>query len=107
MDIDVDSTDYVSVDNLIDDLAEGDDVELPDDLDIDVGLDDFEELADSRGTVDVDQESGGFANQLDLARTYIDMDDEENARLIINEVLEGGNDEAKAQANALLAELDK
>jgi FimV-like protein len=35
------------------------------------------------------------------------MDDEENARLIINEVLEGGNDEAKAQANALLAELDK
>ncbi len=96
--------DFVSVDNLIDDLDDGEEVEVPDDLGIDVGLGEFDELSELRGSVDVDLTEGGMATQLDLARTYFEMDDEENAQLLLNEILEAGNDEAKAQAEALLKE---
>lgn len=43
-----------------------------------------------------------IATKLDLARAYIDMEDGEGARDILNEVLEEGNDEQKSDARKLL-----
>lgn len=43
--------------------------------------------------------------KLDLARAYIDMDDNEGAQEILKEVLEEGNDNQKQEANKLLAGL--
>ncbi|MCP5334218.1 MAG: hypothetical protein H7A08_00825 [Oceanospirillaceae bacterium] len=43
--------------------------------------------------------------KLDLARAYIDMDDNEGAQEILREVLEEGNDNQKQEANKLLAGL--
>ena len=97
--------DFLSVDNLMDDLDD-DDSEIPEDLDIDVGLDDFDELASSRGSVDVDTEAGGMASELDLAKTYIEMDDVENAKLILDKIALSDNKEAKEQALSLLDELN-
>ena len=89
----------------MDDLDDDADVDVPEELNIDVGLEECEELASERGTVDVDKTAGGFANQLDLARTYIEMGDDESARLELSKVINGENDEAKQQAQELLDNL--
>ena len=63
-------------------------------------------MSDARGSVDVDKEAGGMANQLDLANTYIEMDDEENAKLILKDIIASDNEEAKADALAMLEKLN-
>lgn len=45
------------------------------------------------------------ATKLDLARAYVDMEDAEGARELLNEVLTDGSDEQKAEATALLDKL--
>lgn len=45
------------------------------------------------------------ATKLDLARAYADMGDNEAARGLLNEVLEGGSDTQKQEADALLKRL--
>jgi len=97
----------VKVDTLMNELDELDEPDISDDLDVDVGLDDFDELDDERGSVDVDKDLGGYGSNLDIIRTYIDMDDEESARTAISEILEGDNEQAKVEAQELLKELDK
>jgi pilus assembly protein FimV len=105
-DVDLDK-DYVNVDTLMDELDDTEDEVIPEDLDIDVGLGEFDELTETRGSVDVDQDSGGYGSKLDIIRTYIDMDDEESALAAIKDVMNGDNDEAKAEAQELLKELGK
>jgi pilus assembly protein FimV len=43
-----------------------------------------------------------IATKLDLARAYIDMGDDEGARSILQEVMEGGNETQQQEANSLL-----
>ena len=43
--------------------------------------------------------------KLDLARAYVDMGDPGGARSILDEVLEEGNDQQKAEARALIDSL--
>ncbi|GAA6133503.1 motility hub landmark protein FimV [Oceaniserpentilla sp. 4NH20-0058] len=43
--------------------------------------------------------------KLDLARAYIDMEDQEGAKEILQEVIEEGNDQQKVEANKLLDSL--
>ena len=45
--------------------------------------------------------------KLDLARAYIDMDDRENARIILNTVIQQGDETQKSDAKALLETLSK
>ncbi|WP_119395601.1 FimV/HubP family polar landmark protein [Salinibius halmophilus] len=47
-----------------------------------------------------------FGTKLDLARAYIDMEDVESARDILQEVIADGDDEQKSQAQSLLSELN-
>ncbi|MFY0664061.1 MAG: tetratricopeptide repeat protein [Natronospirillum sp.] len=49
--------------------------------------------------------SDEVSTKLDLARAYIDMDDAEGARDILTEVMEEGNAEQKASAEALIRKL--
>jgi pilus assembly protein FimV len=46
------------------------------------------------------------ATKLDLARAYIDMGDALSARDILDEVVAGGREEQKLEAQALLRTLD-
>ncbi len=76
------------------DLDEQDELELlGDDLEFDELDDDFPEL-DAVGT------------KLDLAKAYIDMGDMESASSILNEVIDEGDDDQKAQAQSLLDQTD-
>jgi pilus assembly protein FimV len=45
------------------------------------------------------------STKLDLARAYLDMNDEESARSILEEVVEEGNERQKAEAEELFAKL--
>ena len=64
---------------------------LDEDMDLDELDEDYPEL-DAVGT------------KLDLAKAYIDMGDMDSASSILNEVIDEGNDEQKAQAQELLSQ---
>lgn len=56
--------------------------------------------------VDPEAESDPVDTQLNLARAFLDMGDEDIARETLGEVMAEGNDEQKALARAMLDELD-
>ncbi|NVK39589.1 MAG: peptigoglycan-binding protein LysM, partial [Gammaproteobacteria bacterium] len=75
--------------------------------------DDFPPLGDL-GDIDLDNLDNDLdflsgtdesETKLDLARAYIDMEDQEGAREILQEVLEEGNDQQKQEATKLLDSL--
>ncbi len=74
----------------------------PGDFDDDVGAADAaEEIEDLMLPDDVDE----VATKLDLAKAFIDMGDAEGARSSLQEVLEEGSDEQKAEATDLLNQI--
>lgn len=72
------------------------------------GLGDLPELSDDDSELDLETDldflSGTDESEtkLDLARAYIDMDDKDGAREILQEVLEEGSDAQKQEANNLM-----
>lgn len=95
--------DFVEIDNL---LANSEQVQEDDgrfeQLNVDVGLDEFADVIGNDNPQDVDAEDNGFAAKLDLVRAYIEIDDLESAGHIIAEVLESDAPEhVKTEAKAL------
>lgn len=76
--------------------------ELPDVLEF--NLDEYSiDLEDEQdGVLAADDE---VTTKLDLARAYIDMDDRESARNILDEVIEEGNSDQKQEAESIIAKL--
>jgi pilus assembly protein FimV len=94
--------DYVSVDDLLSEsLEEVDEVEPYGKTNIDVGLGQFSQ---NESGVDVD-ENGSMSSQLDLAKMYIEMNDEENAQVILQEIISKGDVIQKVEAQELLDSL--
>jgi pilus assembly protein FimV len=86
-------------------MDEGDDASDIDpdsqDLDLDVSLSDFTGVTDEDTVIDIDKDAGQNAN-LDLARAYIEMDDVDAARELLDEVIRDGNQEQKEEAESIL-----
>ena len=57
----------------------------------------------NNGELNIDDDANG---KLNLARAYVDMGDQDNARPLLNAVLEEGNPEQIQEANVLLERLD-
>nr|WP_297347703.1 FimV/HubP family polar landmark protein [uncultured Glaciecola sp.] len=96
------SKDFIDVDSLLqesENVTPATDDELA--LDLDMSLDKF--LNDG-AEIDVDIDADQASN-LDLARVYIDMEDNEAAIEALDEVVKKGNDEQKEEAKALLEQL--
>ncbi|TMM46773.1 FimV/HubP family polar landmark protein, partial [Colwellia ponticola] len=90
---------YVTVDDLLSDSLADTDVSEPyEKTNIDVGLGQY---ADNNQGIDVD-ENGSMSSQLDLAKMYLEMNDQENAQVILQEVLLKGDTTQKAEAKKLL-----
>jgi pilus assembly protein FimV len=90
------------------------DTELDANMDSNDDLDDLlsqlgqgDELSnDALGSEDTDFETGDeFGGQLDLAQMFMDMDDYESARNILEEVTQNGNEEQKQKAQEMLAKM--
>ena len=96
--------DFLDVEALIDD---GEEETNPDDfeLDLDVSLSDFTGVSDDDDVIDIDKDAGQHAN-LDLARMYIEMDDEDAARNLLDEVIRDGTEEQIKEAQDILNGID-
>ncbi|MGS2723294.1 FimV/HubP family polar landmark protein [Porticoccus sp. GXU_MW_L64] len=64
------------------------------------------EPEDSDDDFDLDMEGDEIGTKLDLAKAYSDVGDADGAREMLEEVIEEGNDEQKAEAKKLLDDLE-
>ena len=89
--------DFLDVESLMDDGDDGNTVD-PDSqmLDLDVSLSDFTGVSDEDTVIDIDKDAGQNAN-LDLARAYIEMEDVEAAKELLDEVIKEGSEEQKQE----------
>ena len=76
----------------------------------DFNLDDMseEDINSFLDGIEDDEVSGGIDDingQFDLAQMYINMEDNESARTILEEISERGNEEQKRKAQELMAEI--
>ncbi|MDM5074448.1 MULTISPECIES: FimV/HubP family polar landmark protein [Aeromonas] len=97
---------YVEIDKL---LAEADasttEQEPYQGFSLDVGLDGFPEVLPESTGFDVDADDGGVGAKLDLARAYLEIDDKDSARELLQEAAEQGTDHQRAEAEKLLKRL--
>ncbi len=97
---------YVEIDKL---LAEADatttEQEPYQGFSLDVGLDGFPEVLPESTGFDVDADDGGVGAKLDLARAYLEIDDKDSARELLQEAAEQGSENQRAEAEKLLKRL--
>ncbi|WP_033015465.1 FimV/HubP family polar landmark protein, partial [Pseudoalteromonas sp. BSi20495] len=102
----LDNDEFVDIDSL---LEESDDAEIEhepyNDVNMDVGLSEFDALLAGDNPTDVDAESGGYSAKLDLARAYIEIDDFDSALKVIEDVINKGPEEVQEEALSLKAKL--
>lgn len=98
--------DLISVDKLLEDADIADETQADQPFELDVSLGDFTAETKDEDVIDVDTDSGQAAN-LDLARAYIDMEDGESAKDLLDEVLLKGTDDQKQEAQTLIDELSR
>jgi len=98
-----DADDVPVVDDQLEVAEERVDPSIPDDLDVSVDGDiDLDELAAADDEFDFLAGTDECATKLDLARAYIDMD---GARELLQEVVQEGSDQQKADARSLMDNL--
>ncbi|WEM41534.1 hypothetical protein PTW35_13035 [Photobacterium sp. DA100] len=97
---------YISIDELMKDLdgglSESELDEAP--LNLDVGLDEFPDVLSDIGDLDIDSQ-GEFASKLDLAKAYLEMNDSEGARGLLEQVAQGGDAQLQLEAQSLLGKI--
>ena len=94
---------FVSVDSLL--LASQDEIntdEPYEKVNIDVGLNEFPEFTGDVNQIDVDVDENGVAAKLDLAKVYLEIGDQDNAVVILKEVIKLGDPQQQAEAQDLL-----
>ncbi|WP_352256115.1 FimV/HubP family polar landmark protein, partial [Pseudoalteromonas sp. 19-MNA-CIBAN-0066] len=79
---------FVDIDSLLEESEEAELEHEPyTDVNMDVGLSEFDALLAGDNPTDVDAESGGYSAKLDLARAYIEIDDFDSALKVIEDVI--------------------
>jgi len=112
IELDIDEEEFVGGDVELSSFDEEPEFDEPE-VALDAPTDALQQLADSLDS-DAELEEDEFdflsgndeaSTKLDLARAYIEMDDKEGARDILEEVASEGSDDQKAQAKELMAQL--
>ncbi|MBU2924588.1 hypothetical protein KO509_07545, partial [Colwellia sp. C2M11] len=102
---DSNESDFVSVDSLLSDSQGEVNFDEPyENANIDVGLNEFPEFTRDVNLIDVDIDESGMAAKLDLAKVYLEIGDEDNAQVILKEVIKLGTAEQQEEAQRLLNE---
>ena len=95
---------FIDIDKLLNEASEGESETDPyKDLDMDMG--DMNALMGSGEPVDVDDEENSVNAKLDLARAYIEIDDKDSAKALLQEVVLDGNERQKAESEILLKDM--
>ncbi|MCF1459123.1 MAG: hypothetical protein LPH21_16745 [Shewanella sp.] len=92
---------YIDIDRL---LNEADESEAVDNYQgpAEVAMDDYHKVMGDNAMVDVDDEENSVNAKLDLARAYIEIDDNDSARALLKEVALDGNHRQQNEARSLL-----
>ena len=97
---------FLSIEALIAETENGDKSDFEEeDLNLDVGLDDFPDMLGNVGTHDVDVNSDA-QSKLDLAKAYIEMSDDKGALELLEEVLRCDDPALKVEAEKLMRQID-
>ncbi|TFF76309.1 pilus assembly protein FimV [Aeromonas taiwanensis] len=100
------ANDYVEIDKLLADAnASNTEQEPYQGFSLDVGLDGFPEVLPESNGFDVDADDGGVGAKLDLARAYLEIDDKESARELLEEAAAQGSEHQRNEAEKLLKRL--
>ena len=98
-----DERDFISVDSLLSDsLLDGKPTEPYEKMNIDVGLGEFPEFSGNISEDDIDDDDNGIAAKLDLAKVYLEIGDNENAEVILLDVVKQGDAQQQFDAQQLL-----
>ncbi len=96
---------FRTVDSILTESMDDDATAEPyDKANIDVGLDEFKELTTETEQVDVDK-GDDIAAKLELANVYIEIGDEDNAKVMLLDVVKNGNKEQQSEAQKTLDSL--
>ncbi|WP_310597665.1 FimV/HubP family polar landmark protein [Aeromonas aquatica] len=102
----VQANDYVEIDKLLAEAnASNSEQEPYQGFSLDVGLDGFPEVLPQSTGFDVDADDGGVGAKLDLARAYLEIDDKESARELLQEAAAQGSEHQRTEAERLLKRL--
>ena len=95
--------DFVEIDTLLANAElQDENPERFNQLNVDVGLEDYADIIGEHERRDVDKEDAGFSAKLDLVRAYIEIDDRESADLLLDDILASDAPEhVKAEAKTL------
>ena len=100
------ANDYVEIDKLLAEAnASSSEQEPYQGFSLDVGLDGFPEVLPESTGFDVDADDGGVRAKLDLARAYLEIDDKESARELLQEAAAQGSEHQRSEAEKLLRRL--
>ncbi|QJT27259.1 pilus assembly protein FimV [Aeromonas media] len=100
------ANDYVEIDKLLAEAnASSNEQEPYQGFSLDVGLDGFPEVLPESTGFDVDADDGGVGAKLDLARAYLEIDDKESARELLQEAAAQGSEHQRSEAEKLLRRL--
>ncbi|MDO6526798.1 FimV/HubP family polar landmark protein [Motilimonas sp. 1_MG-2023] len=99
------SDDYIDIERLLEESGDESTDEPYQGANFDLGLDDFPEVLPEAGGVDVDIDEGGIGQKLDLARAYLEIDDKDGAKSILEEIQGQGSEEQIAEVTKLLNRL--
>ena len=95
-------SDFLNITDLIEESDDIEPIDEPyDNVDMDVGLSEFEELLAGEDSLDVDAQNGGYSAKLDLALAYLEIEDFESASKAIQDVIENGPPEVQKEARQL------
>lgn len=87
-DFDFADDDFVEIDSLLANAElQEQDTERFNQLNVDVGLEDYADIIGEHERRDVDSEDNGYSAKLDLVRAYIEIDDRESADLLLDDIL--------------------
>ena len=95
---------FIDIDRLLNEADEETvETDLYQELDVDMG--ELDSLMGNTSMVDVDDAENSINAKLDLARAYIEIDDNDSARALLKEVELDGNERQQAEASGLIKEL--
>lgn len=95
--------DFVEIDTLLANAGQPEqESERFNQLNVDVGLEDYADIIGEHQRLDVDVEDNGYSAKLDLVRAYIEMDDNESATQLLDDIMASDAPEhVKAEAQSL------
>ncbi|QIR14149.1 FimV/HubP family polar landmark protein [Shewanella aestuarii] len=96
---------FINIDKLLNDADEYDEPVTDKYKEVDVDMGEVESLLGNADMVDVDDEENSVNAKLDLARAYIEIEDEDSAKALLKEVQMDGNERQQLEATGLLKKL--